>query len=71
MWVYEMKFLNRRSKNPFDNFLYAALIHASVMAIAGFAIYYSLYSHTLLPLLIGAGVVSAIEAMWLYYRFRR
>ena len=67
----EMKFSIQRRKNPFNNFLYAVLIHALAMSVAGVAIYYSIYHHTLLPLLIGAAVVSALEAMWLYFRFRR
>lgn len=66
-----MKFATPRRKNPFDNPVVAFLTHIVALCIGCAAAYFSMRESTWLPLIVGAGVITAMEAIWLYFRLRR
>ena len=66
-----MKFAPDRRANPFDNPFLAWLVHVMATGAACISGYYSLVEGTFVPLIYGAAVVLAMEALWLYFRLRR
>jgi hypothetical protein len=65
-----MKFSTPRRRNPFDKPLVAFLTHVTALCIACTAGYFSTREATWLPLIVGSGVITVMEAAWLYFRFR-
>lgn len=69
--VCTMKFRTPRRRNPFDNPVAAFLVHVAAVCISCAAGYFSLREATWLPLIVGAGATTLMEAAWLYFRLRR
>jgi hypothetical protein len=67
----QMKIQAPRRPNPFDSPLLRILLHGFASCVILGSIYFAITTQQWVPVIVGFGVITILESVWIYFLIRR